>query len=117
MKKNIIEEKTKHFSIRIIKLCKYLGNEKKEFILSKQLLRSGTSIGANVKEGINAMSKKEFISKLNIAFKEAKETEYWLEILKETEYIKQNEYESINEECIQIIKIIATVLKTATNKK
>ncbi|MCL2342246.1 MAG: four helix bundle protein [Firmicutes bacterium] len=114
MKNNIIEEKTKQFAIRIIKLYKYLTIKKNEHILSKQLLRSGTSIGANVKEGTRAISKKEFISKLNISYKEAKETEYWLELLKETNYIEENEYESINRECIEIIKIIVSILKTAT---
>ena len=117
MKSNIIEEKTKYFAIRIINLYKYLTINKKEYILSKQLLRSGTSIGANVKEGISAMSRKEFISKLNISYKEAKETKYWLELLKETDYIEENEYKSIDEECSEIIKIIVSILKTVANRE
>ena len=84
---NIIVVKSKDFAIRIVKLYKYLNKNKKEYVLSKQLLKSGTSIGANVKEAIRGQSKPDFYAKMNIALKEASETEYWLEILKETEYI------------------------------
>jgi len=113
---NIIVEKSKLFAIRIIKLYKYLCDEKKEFILSKQLLRSGTSIGANVKEAIRGQSKVDFIAKMNISLKEASESEYWLELLKETEYISNSQFESIICDCIEIIKIITSIINSAKVK-
>lgn len=115
MSENVVKDKSRAFALRIIKLYKYLTDDKKEFVLSKQLLRSGTSIGANIVEAHNAMSKKEFISKMNISLKEAAETEYWLDLLKESEYIKPNEYESINNDCGEIKKLLTTIIKT-TNK-
>ena len=99
MKDSIILSKSKAFSVRIVRLCRYLREEKKEFILSNQLLRSGTSIGANVHEGKYAQSTDDFISKNSIALKEAAETEYWLELLHETEYITKAEYDSIAKDC------------------
>ena len=84
---NIILSKSKAFAVRIVRLYQYLCNDKKEFVLSKQLLRSGTSIGANVKEAVRGQSKPDFISKMSIALKEAAETEYWLELLYETDYL------------------------------
>lgn len=92
---NVILNKSKKFAIRIINLYKYLSVEKKEFVLSKQILRSGTSIGANVKEAINGQSTADFLSKMSIALKEAGETEYWLELLNETEYISDNQFNSM----------------------
>ena len=89
---NVVVEKSKKFAIRIIKLYQYLCENKKEFILSKQLLRSGTSIGANVKEAVRGQSKADFISKLNISLKETSETEYWLELLYETNYITKVQF-------------------------
>ena len=112
---NVILEKSKAFAVRIIKLYKYLCDEKKEFTLSKQLLRSGTSIGANVKEAIRAQSKPDFYSKMNIALKEASETEYWLELLFESEYITSQEFNSIYPECEEIIKILVSITKTQNN--
>ena len=88
MKENIIQEKSKVFAVRIVKFYKYLCDEKKEYVLSKQILRSGTSIGANVRESKNAQSKADFISKMSIALKEADETAYWIELLTESEIIK-----------------------------
>ncbi|MGN1411809.1 MAG: four helix bundle protein [Oscillospiraceae bacterium] len=95
---NIIADKSKIFAIRVVNLYKYLCAEKKEYVLSKQVLRSGTSIGANVKESIYTQSKADFISKLSISLKEASETEYWLELLFNTNYISKNEFESIHNE-------------------
>ena len=92
MSGNLIKEKSFRFAVRVVMLYKYLKNEKKEYILSKQLMRSGTSIGANVRESQNAESKADFIHKLAIAQKEADETLYWLELLKETDYIRIEEY-------------------------
>ena len=89
-KENVIVEKSKSFALRIIRLYRYLCGEKNEYILSKQLLRSGTSIGANVKEAIRGQSKADFYAKMNISLKEASETEYWLELLHESGYIEKN---------------------------
>ena len=109
---NAIVEKSKKFAIRIVKAYKYLNSEKKEYVMSKQLLRSGTSIGANVKEALRGQTKPDFYSKLNIALKEASETEYWLEILYETDYIDKKLYESINSDCQEIIKLLVAIIKT-----
>ena len=109
---NIIVVKSKDFAIRIVKLYKYLNENKKEYVLSKQLLKSGTSIGANVKEAIRAQSKPDFYAKMNIALKEASETEYWLEILKETEYIDDVSFKSIYVDCQEILRILMSITKT-----
>lgn len=110
---NIVVDKSKNFAVRIIKLYKYLSDEKKEFVLSKQVLRSGTSIGANVKEAIRGQSKADFSAKMNIALKEASETEYWLELLFETEYISKQQFESIYEDCIELIKLLTSIVKSS----
>ncbi len=109
---NIIVVKSKDFAIRIVKLYRYLNENKKEYVLSKQLLKSGTSIGANVKEAIRGQSKPDFYAKMNIALKEASETEYWLEILKETEYIDDISFKSIYADCQEILKILMSITKT-----
>ena len=102
---NIIVDKSKAFALRIIRLYQYLKNEKSEFVLSKQLLRSGTSIGANVKEAIRGQSKADFGAKMNIALKEASESEYWIELLGESEIITEKEFESMIIDCRSLIKI------------
>ena len=112
-KDNLIAEKTKAFAIQIIHLYLYLSNERKEYVLSKQVLRSGTSIDANVKEATQAQSKADFISKMSIALKEASETEYWLELLKETSFLKEKLFKEIYEENESIIKIITKIIKTS----
>jgi four helix bundle protein len=109
---NIVFEKSKKFALRIIRLNKYLCNDKKEFVLSKQILRSGTSIGANISEAIHAMSKKEFIAKMNISLKESAETEYWLELLKESEYITNDEFKSINMDCTELKSLLTAIIKS-----
>ncbi|MBR4286835.1 MAG: four helix bundle protein [Clostridia bacterium] len=109
---NIIVTKSKAFALRVINLNKYLCNEKKEYVLSKQLLKSGTSIGANVKEAIRGQSKPDFYSKMNIALKEASETEYWLELLVESSYINEAEFNSIYADCQELIKILTAITKT-----
>ena len=106
---NLIADKSKKFSVRIIKLGKYLNEEKKEFILSKQIIRSGTSIGANVMESVYAQSLSDFHSKLKIALKEALETSYWLDLLHETDYIETNAFESINADCKELIKLLIAI--------
>ena len=116
MKENIVQQKSFSFAIRIVNLYKYLVSEKKEFVLSKQLLRSGTSIGANVEESIGGQSEKDFLSKLSISYKEARETIYWLKLLKETEYISKNEFESMHNEAEEICKILAKIIITLKSK-
>lgn len=110
---NVIAEKSKSFAIRIIKFYKYLCDEKKEFVLSKQILRSGTSIGANVRESKNAQSKADFINKLSIALKEADETAYWLELLTESDIVKDNQISQLYEANIEIIKLLTSIIKTS----
>ena len=110
--KNILLEKVDAYSNRIIRLYKYLKDEKKEFIMSKQLLRSGTSIGANIVESQSAQSSADFIHKLEIALKEAKETHYWLEKLFAGEYINDVGYQSMSNDNIEIIKLLTSIIVT-----
>ena len=112
MKENIIVDKSKAFALRIINLYKYLCEEKKEFVLSKQVLRSGTSVGANIKEAIRGQSKADFYAKMNIALKEISETEYWLELLHESKYIEETQFESIYQDCQELIKLLVSITKT-----
>ena len=109
---NAIEAKSFDFAIRIVKLYQYLTNEKKEFVLSKQLLRSGTSIGANVAEAERAQSQADFYAKMSIALKEANETDYWLRLLYKTDYLTENEYNSINKNINEIIALLVSITKT-----
>lgn len=113
---NVIENKSFQFAIRIIRLYKFLCEEKKEYILSKQLLRAGTSIGANVTESQQAQSKPDFVSKISIALKEASETKYWIKLLGATEYLSENQTKSILDDCVEIEKILVTILKSAKNQ-
>lgn len=113
MKDNLIHNKSYAFALRIIKLYKYLVNEQKEYVLSKQVLRSGTAIGALVKESENAQSKADFINKMNIALKEANETEYWLMLLKDSEYISEDSFQSIHQDSVELIKILVSIVKTS----
>ena len=108
--------KSKKFAVRIVKLYKYLCNDKSEFVLSKQLLRSGTSIGANIAESECAISEKDFLSKIYIALKECSETIYWLELLYETDYLSLSELESVKSDCIEIKKILSATTKTVKSK-
>ena len=106
---------SKAFAIRIIKLYKYLSEEKKEFVISKQILRSGTSIGANISESIFAQSRMDFVSKMSIALKEASETKFWLDLLMETEYITKMQYESIADDISKIIGTLVNIVKSTKN--
>ncbi len=112
---NVIKGKSRSFAIRIINLYKYLttNTSQKEYVLSKQVLRSGTSIGANVKEALRGQSKADFRAKMNIALKEASETEYWLELLNEAEFISKESYDSIINDNIEIIKILTKIVKNS----
>ena len=112
IKDNVIIEKSMEFAVRIVKLYKYLREEKRETVMSKQLLRSGTSIGANAREGIYGQSRGDFLSKMNIALKECSETEYWLELLSKTEYLTEQEYESVRKDCSEIAKILTAIVKS-----
>ena len=114
-KVNVIEEKSKSFALRIIRLYQYLREKKNEYVLSKQVVRSGTSIGANVKEAIRGQSKPDFYSKLYISLKEASETEYWLELLMESGYIEEDHFGSIYADCQEIIKLLVSITKTQKN--
>jgi len=117
MDKNVCAEKSFEFSVRIVNLCKYLHREHKEYVLSKQLLRCGTSIGANVSEAQRGQSKADFAAKMNIALKEANETEYWIRLLFRTEYITQMQYESIHSDIRELIGLLTAICKTANSKK
>ena len=109
---NVIAAKSYAFAIRIINLYKFLNTEKKEFILSKQVLKSGTAIGALVREAEHAQSKADFLNKMNIALKEANETEYWLMLLKDTGYIQQAEFDSIIKDCEEVLKLLVSIVKS-----
>ena len=110
---NLVVEKSKAFAIRIIRLYQHLSSEKKEFVISKQILKSGTSIGANVREAARAQSKPDFVSKMQIALKEASETEYWIELLQETDYISEKAGLSLIADCKELLKVITAIIKTA----
>ncbi len=112
-KDSIIRQKTFDFAIRVVNLYKYIVTDKKEYVLSKQLLRSGTSIGANVNEALYGQSKRDFISKLHISIKEASETKYWLELLNATGYLDEKEYNSIANDNVEILKILTSIIKTS----
>ena len=113
MKESVLKKKSFGFAVRIINLYKYLCEDKREFVLSKQVLRSGTSVGAMIREAEHSESKADFVHKMAIAQKEINETIYWLELLKETAYISNEEYESINVDAVEIIKMITSSIKTA----
>lgn len=112
---NIIEAKSFDFAVRIVKLYRYLTNEKNEHVLSKQLLRSGTSIGANVAEAERGQSKADFYAKINIALKEACETQYWIRLLYKTEFLSEQEFSSIEADISEIISILTAISKTNNN--
>jgi four helix bundle protein len=115
-KENTAKVKSKKFAIRIVNLYKYLCNNKKEYVLSKQLLRSGTSIGANLAEAEYGISEKDFLAKVYISLKECAETLYWLELLFQTDYLTETEYNSINEEALELLKMLKATTKTLTQK-
>ena len=112
---NVILEKSFSFAVRIVNLYKHLCQNKNEYVLSNQILRSGTSVGANVNEATCGISRKDFLSKMYIAYKEIKETIYWIELLYKTKYLTENEYESISYEANEISKILSSITKTTKN--
>jgi len=116
-KDNVVLNKSFRFAAHVIRLYQHLTDTKKEFVLSKQMLRSGTSIGANVREGNNAESKADFIHKMGIAQKETDETMYWLELLKETEYLTAIEFDSIYQDANELLKLIRSIILTSKNNR
>lgn len=116
MSENAVYVKSKSFAVRIVNLYQYIREDKKEYVMAKQLLRSGTSIGANIAESECAISNKDFLSKLYIAFKECAETQYWLDILHETSYLSNREYESITADCTELRKLLSSITKTTREK-
>ncbi|MFK7949420.1 MAG: four helix bundle protein [Saprospiraceae bacterium] len=115
MRKNIIKDKTFAFALRIVNCTTYLKKEKKEFVMSKQLLRSGTSIGANVRESEHAESKADFIHKLSISLKEANETDYWIELLYQSHHINEEQYLSLHNNIVEILKLLTAIIKSSKN--
>jgi four helix bundle protein len=117
MRENVVKKKSFAFAVSVVKLYQYLCEQKKEFVLSKQLLRSGTSVGAMVREAEHAESKADFKHKLGIAQKEINESIYWLELLNETDYLTKEQFEQINNNAVEIIKLITAILKSVKENK
>ena len=115
--KNEIVSLSMDFAVRIVNLYKYLCDVKREFILSKQLLRSGTSIGANIREAVYGQSKNDFISKMCISLKETSETEYWLELLFKTNYLDNKQFNSISSDCARLARILTSIIKTSKSNR
>ncbi len=111
MKENVIERKSYAFAVRIVNLQKYLVNQKHEYVMSRQICKSGTSIGANVAEAQKAQSTADFVAKLKIALKEANETQYWLKLLYDTDYLTNREFESLHGSLLEILKILTAICK------
>lgn len=109
----MVSEKAFAFAVRVVKLCQHLQNEKHEYVLSKQLIRSGTSIGANISEAQQGQSKADFVSKMSISLKETAETKYWLRLLHATEYLTEKEYLSLNGDCVEIEKMLTRIIKSS----
>ena len=113
---NVVREKSYAFALRIVKLYKHLVEKKKEYVLSKQVLRSGTSIGANVEEALGGQSEKDFFAKMTIAYKEARETDYWLRLLRDSGFLTETEASSILTDCEELLKLLGSILKTLREK-
>lgn len=117
MKENLVQDKSYAFALQVIRLYKYLSQQQREYVLSKQLLRSGTAIGANVEEAIGAQSARDFISKLAIAYKEARETHYWLRLLKDADYLTQDQAMPLLRDCDELLRIIGSISRTMKNRE
>ncbi len=116
MKESVLQEKSLAFAVRVVRFYRYLCDEKREYVLSKQILRSGTGIGANVRESRNAQSPADFITKLTIALKEADETQYWLELLNLSDYITPEEFQSLNNDLTELVAMLTSSIKTIKGK-
>lgn len=112
LKQNVVKEKSFAFALRMVRLAKYLQDEKKEFVLSRQILRSGTAIGALVREAEHAQSKADFINKMSVGLKEANETDYWLDLLHQSDYITKGSYDSIHPDVQELLKLLVSIVKT-----
>ncbi|HLP86908.1 MAG TPA: four helix bundle protein [Candidatus Paceibacterota bacterium] len=110
---NVIKNKSYNFSLKIIKIYQDLTKDKKEFILSKQLIRSGTSIGANIEEAIGAQSRNDFISKISISYKETRETHYWLQLLTDSNFLNKQQSDTLIYDCEELLKILGSILRTS----
>ena len=111
---NAIKTKSEDFAVRIVGLYKYLVEKKAEYVMSKQMLRSGTSVGANISEALCGISRKDFLSKMYIAFKECNETKYWITLLYRTEYISEKEKVSIMNDCEELLRMLSSITKTTS---
>jgi four helix bundle protein len=116
MRNSVLNTKSYDFAVRIVKLSQFLQNEKKEYVLSRQILKSGTSIGALIREAEFAQSTKDFINKMSISLKEANETIYWIDLLKDTDFISEKEHNSLKENCQELLKMLVSTVKTLKNK-
>lgn len=112
---NVVQNKSYDFALRIVKVYKYLSQEKKEFVLSKQLLRSGTSIGANIEESIGGQSKADFFAKMTIAYKEARESKYWIRLLRDSDYLTIEQSDDLLKDVEELLKIIGSIQKSIRN--
>ena len=112
MEHNVIKTKSKAFAVRVVKLCRYLQTEHKEYVLSNQLLKSGTSVGANVREALRAQSRADFYAKMYIAYKEADESAYWIELMHECDYIDDFMFKSIYDDCQEVVSILTAITKS-----
>ncbi len=116
MKQNVLQEKSYAFALRIVKTCQFLCSEKKEYVLSKQLIRAGTSVGANVEEAIGGQSDKDFLSKISISYKEARESHYWIRLLRDSNYLTKKQAESLLKDNEELLKIMGSIKKTMRMK-
>jgi four helix bundle protein len=117
MMKSVLRDKSYAFAVRVVKLYRFICDEKREYVLSKQLLRSGTAIGALIREAEFGQSKADFISKMSIALKEANETAYWLDLLKDAGYLNESMFQSIATDCLELIKLLVATVKTARERQ
>ena len=116
-RRNVVREKSFAFALRVVKLAKYLQEQKREFVLAKQVLRSGTAIGALVREAEHAQSKADFINKMSIALKEANETDYWLDLLHQSDYVTAESHASIHPDIQELIKLLVSIVKTSKSRR
>jgi four helix bundle protein len=116
MRENIVVNKSFKFAVSIIRIYQFLANEKKEYVLSKQILRSGTSVGANIEEAVGGISDKDFTAKMSIAYKEAREIKYWLKLLYKTEYLIDKQFNTLIGDCEELLKKLYSIIKTSKNK-
>ena len=116
MKENVIQDKSYKFALRIIKVYRYLTEEKREYVLSKQLMRSGTSIGANVEEAIGGQSRKDFLHKLSIAYKEARETRYWIRLARDSDFLTEDDCITLLEDCEELLKLLGSIIRSVKIK-